>query len=350
MRRRHLLLGSAATTIAAAAGGLALTGRRAPAQEATLNLYSARHYDSDRLLYDLFTRESGIRVRLIEGDADQLIERIRSEGANSPADVLITVDAARLWRAKQAGILAPVRSGVLEARVPEAFRDPEAEWFAVAMRARVVMYDKSRGRPEGLSRYEDLARPRWADTICVRSSSHPYNVSLMASIMAGGTGVAAAEAWARGVVANMARPPQGGDVPQIRAVAAGQCRFAIANTYYLARMAASSDPAERAVADKVGVIFPNQGDRGAHVNISGAGMVRTAPHKQAAQRFLEFLVSDEAQRRFAGASFEYPIVESVPPHPALAALGRFRADSLNAALYGQNSAEALRLMQRAGWR
>jgi iron(III) transport system substrate-binding protein len=342
MLRRSLLL---------LAPALALTlpaARPAEAQERVLNVYSSRHYDTDRELYDGFTRATGIRIRLIEGDADQLIERIRTEGANSPADVLITVDAARLHRAQAAGILQPVRSAALEARIPAHLRDPDGHWFGLSKRARVIMFDRQ-NPPQGLTRYEDLADPRFRGQLCVRSSSHPYNLSLMGSILAA-NGDQAAEAWARGVVANFARPPQGGDTPQFQAIPAGQCRIAIANTYYLARFGASQNPAERALYERIGVIFPNQADRGTHVNVSGAGVVRTAPNREAAVAFLEYLASDTAQRLFANGNFEYPVVQSVPPHPALAAFGEFREDALNAARYGAASAQALQIMQRAGWR
>jgi iron(III) transport system substrate-binding protein len=344
MLRRHLL----AIPAGIAAGTLA---RPAFAQERTLALYSSRHYDTDRALYDGFTAETGMRIRLIEGDADQLIARIQSEGANTPADVLITVDGARLARAVAAGILAPTRSAVLEGRVPASLRDPDGQWYGVSRRARVVMFDKQRGRPAGLDRYEDLAKPEFRGQILVRAAAHPYNTSLMASIMVA-NGEEAAEGWARGVAANMARPPQGGDTPQFQAVAAGQGGLAIANTYYLARFGASSNAAEKALYDRIGVIFPNQGagDRGAHVNVSGAGVVSRSSNKEMALKFIEYLTGPRAQEMFANGNFEYPVVADVPPHPALAALGTFRADQLNAQRYGALAPQALQIMQRAGWR
>ncbi len=319
------------------------------AQERVLNVYSSRHYDTDRALYDGFLTATGNRVRLIEGDADQLVARIQAEGANSPADVLITVDAARLHRAMEAGILAPMRSQVLEARVPESLREPEGHWFAVSRRARVVMFDKQRGLPAGLTRYEDLAKAEFRGQILVRAAAHPYNTSLMGSIIAA-NGPEVSEAWARGVVANMARPPQGGDTPQFQAVAAGQGSLAIANTYYLARLGASANPAEKAVYDRLGVLFPNQADRGTHVNVSGAGVVRTGRNKEVALAFIEYLSGPQAQELFANGNFEYPVVADVAPHPALAALGTFLADALNAQVYGAMAPQALQIMQRAGWR
>jgi iron(III) transport system substrate-binding protein len=344
MLRRHLL----AIPAGLAAGALC---RPALAQERTLALYSSRHYDTDRALYDGFTAETGMRIRLIEGDADQLIARIQSEGANTPADVLITVDGARLARAVAAGILAPTRSAVLEGRVPASLRDPDGQWYGVSRRARVVMFDKQRGRPAGLDRYEDLAKPEFRGQILVRAAAHPYNTSLMASIMVA-NGEEAAEGWARGVAANMARPPQGGDTPQFQAVAAGQGGLAIANTYYLARFGASANPAEKALYERIGVIFPNQaaGDRGAHVNVSGAGVVARSGNKEMALKFIEYLTGPRAQEMFANGNFEYPVVADVAPHPALAALGTFRADQLNAQRYGALAPQALQIMQRAGWR
>jgi iron(III) transport system substrate-binding protein len=334
------------------AAGLALffaAGATAGAEE--VHLYSSRHYDSDRALYEAFTKETGIRVRLIEGDADQLIERIRNEGANSPADVFITVDAARLARAAGAGILQPFRSPAVEGRIPAGLRDSGGMWFAISQRARVIMYDKQRGVPQGLARYEDLADPRFRGQICIRSANHPYNISLAASILAA-DGPARTEEWARGLVANMARPPQGGDRDQFRAIPAGQCGLAIANTYYLAGIGASERAEDKALFARIGVIFPNQaeGDRGTHVNISGAGLVRTAPNREAAGRFLDYLTSDKAQQMLALGNMEYPAVPDAPLHPALAAMGQFRAEPVDAARTEAHAGPALQIMQRAGWR
>jgi len=349
---RRSVTGLSLLAAVAAAPALAQQQQQQQQQQGgELNLYSSRHYDTDRTLYDTFTRETGIRVRLIEGDADQLIERIRSEGANSPADVLITVDAARLARAKEAGILRPVRSQVLETRVPASLRDPEGTWFGVSKRARVVMYDKQKGPPAGLARWEDLADPRFRGQVCTRSSGHPYTISLAASILAA-NGPETTERWARGVVENMARPPQGGDRDQFRAIPAGQCQIAVSNTYYLGQMAVSQRPDDRAVAERIGVLFPNAapGDRGAHVNVSGAGVVATAPNRDAAVRFVEYLTGARAQEIFAVGNMEYPVVEDAPVHPALAAFGSFREDRLNAAEYAKLGPQALQIMQRAGWR
>ena len=356
--RRRALLPVLAALILAPLGQQALA--QAPAQGTSqgtaqargeVAVYSARHYDTDRRLYDAFTRETGIRVRLIEGDADQLIERIRTEGANSPADVLITVDAARLARAKEAGVTQPHRSAAVDGRVPAGLRDADGHWFAVSQRARVIMYDRQAGLPEGLTRYEDLADPRFRGQICVRAANHPYNVSLAASILAA-DGAEATEGWARGVAQNLARPPQGGDRDQFRAIPPGQCRLAISNTYYLAAFGASENPADRELFRRIGVIFPNQGagDRGAHVNVSGAALVRTAPNRDTAVRFLEYLTTREAQEILALGNMEYPVATGVPLHPALIEMGTFRAEAIQGDRLAANSAEALRIMQRAGWR
>ncbi|HWX48709.1 MAG TPA: extracellular solute-binding protein [Roseomonas sp.] len=343
MLRRTLL--AALPALALAAPGLAR------AQEAgDINLYSARHYDTDRALYEAFTKETGIRVRLIEGQADQLIERIRNEGVNSPADVFLTVDAARLARAAQAGILAPHGSKVIEERVPAGLRDPAGLWFAVTQRARLIMYDREKGRPEGLARYEDLADPRFKGMVCARSGAHPYNTSLAASILAA-DGPEKLEQWARGVVANFARPPQGGDRDQFRAIPSGQCGIVIANSYYLGQFGRSEKPEDQALFKRIGVIFPNQGegDRGTHVNISGAGLASHAPNRANAVRFLEFMTTPKAQEMFALGNMEYPVVADAPLHPALKAMGTFRAEPVNAAGNLDRTPEALQIMQRAGW-
>ncbi|WP_237213747.1 extracellular solute-binding protein [Falsiroseomonas oryziterrae] len=346
MLRRFLLPGLAALALAL---GLALA--QAQPNRGEIAVYSARHYDTDRRLYDAFTRETGIRIRLIEGDADQLIERIRNEGANSPADVLITVDAARLARAKEAGVTQPHGSAAVQSRIPAGLQDPQGHWFAVSQRARVIMFDRQAGPPAGLARYEDLADPRFRGQICVRAANHPYNVSLGASILAA-DGPAATEAWARGVAQNLARPPQGGDRDQFRAIPPGQCRIAISNTYYLAAFGASENAADRELFNRIGVIFPNQGagDRGAHVNVSGAALVRTAPNRENALRFLDYLTTPQAQEILALGNMEYPVVEGVALHPALAAMGSFRAEPINGDRLAANAAEALRILQRAGWR
>ncbi|NJO40565.1 MAG: Fe(3+) ABC transporter substrate-binding protein [Cyanobacteria bacterium CRU_2_1] len=314
----------------------------------SVNLYSARHYDTDNALYQSFTEATGYQVNLIEAEADPLIERIKSEGANSPADVLMTVDAGRLWRAEQDGLFEPVNSSVLQEAIPENLRHPQGLWFGLTKRARVIMYDKTKVNPSELSTYENLADPQWRGQILVRSSTNIYNQSLVGSILEA-NGAEATEEWARGMVANFARPPEGNDTAQIKACAAGVGSLAIANTYYLVRLANSDDPAEREAAENIGVFFPNQRDRGTHVNISGAGVLKTAPNKEAALRFLEHLVSAESQQVFAQGSNEYPVLQGVPLDPVLESFGEFREDPLNASIFGRNNEEALRLTDRAGW-
>jgi iron(III) transport system substrate-binding protein len=338
-----------------AATGLAATGAAlfapalARAQDRSIAVYSARHYDSDRTLFETFTRESGIRVRVIEANADQLIERIRAEGANSPADVLITVDAGRLVAAQNAGLLQPARSARLDAVIPAHLRDTDGHWFAFSARARVVMYDKARGLPAGLARYEDLSKPDFRGMISVRTSSNIYNVVWTASMLAA-NGEAATEEWARGMAANLSRPPQGGDTDQIRAVAAGQGRLAISNTYYLGNLARSARAEDREIAGRMGVLFPNQADRGTHVNVSGAGVARGAPNREGAVAFLDYLASPTAQAIFADGNNEYPVVADAQPNAFLRGLGDFKQDLVNAGAVAARSADALRLMQRANWR
>ncbi len=328
---------------------LPLLATPALAQERVVNIYSSRHYDSDRDLWEGFSRSSGIRVRVIEAQVDQLIERIRAEGANSPADVLVTVDIGRLARAKELGLLQPFASNTLRSRIPAHLRDEENHWFGFTMRARVVMFDRAQGLPAGLARYEDLARPEFRGQVLTRSSGNIYSIGWTASMLAA-NGVEATEGWARGIAANLARPPAGGDTDQIRAMGAGQGRFAISNTYYLGLLHRSQRAEDRALAERMGVLFPNQADRGTHVNVSGAGIIRTAPNREAAQAFLEHLSGPAAQAVFAEGNMEYPVVADATVHPFLRSLGEFRQDPISATTLSANMAEALRLMQRAGWR
>ncbi len=321
----------------------------APDEEQVVNIYSSRHYDTDLALYEDFTAATGITVNRIEAGADELIARIESEGEFSPADMLITVDAGRLWRAEQAGIFEAIDSEVLDSRIPDYLRHPDGLWFGLSTRARVIIYNKEAGRPDGLASYQDLANPAHAGSVCIRSSSNIYNISLMASLVSR-YGSEASEDWARGVVANFAREPQSNDTGQIRAVASGECKVGVANTYYIARLIASDDPEDNAVANSIGVIFPNQDSTGAHVNISGAGIVRTAPNRDNAIRFLEYLTSDAAQQYFANGNHEYPVVAGVDGSDALQSLGEFTPDSLNAGELGIHQAEAVRVYDRAGWK
>ncbi|MGH6919439.1 MAG: Fe(3+) ABC transporter substrate-binding protein [Geminicoccaceae bacterium] len=319
------------------------------AAEGEVNIYSARHYDTDQAMFDDFTAATGIEVNLIEGEADQLIERIKAEGQNSPADVLITVDAGRLHRAEAAGVLAPVESEVLDAKVPEHLRQPDGLWFGLSKRLRGIVYAKDRVDPAEITSYEDLADPAWRGRVCIRSSTNVYNQSLVGAMIET-QGVEATEAWAKGLVDNLARAPQGGDTDQIMAVAAGECDVAVVNHYYLVRLMKSDQADERDVAAAVDILFPNQDGRGAHANISGAGVVATAPNRDNAIAFLEYLTTDQAQAYFALGNNEFPVVEGVKMEPILEQWGDVKTDQINAASYGENSAEAVKLMDRTGWK
>ncbi len=318
------------------------------AQASELNLYSARHYQTDEALYANFTKQTGIKINRIEGKEDELLERIRNEGSNSPADIFLTVDAARLAKAHELGLFAPVASKTLETRIPAHLRTED--WFSFSTRARVIVYNKASVKAEDVQNYEDLANPKLKGKFCSRSGSHPYNLSLMASVIAN-QGEAKAEEWAKGMVANFARAPKGGDTDQIKAVAAGECGVAVSNTYYVARLLRSTKPEEQKAMEKVGIIWPNQKTTGTHINVSGGGMLKTAPNKAAAVQFLEYLASDEAQRYFADGNNEWPAVDSVKvANPALDALGKFKADKLPVKNLAMYQAKAQIIYDRAGFK
>ena len=322
----------------------------AHAQDKVLNLYSSRHYQTDEALYSGFTKATGIKVNRIEAGEDALIERIRNEGERSPADVMVTVDAGRLWRAEQLGLFQPVKSAVLEERIPLSFREPGGLWFGFSLRARLIAYNKAKVKAGELTSYEDLTDPKWKGRVCMRSSSNIYNLSLMGALI-DHLGEAKAEAWARSVRNNFAREPKGGDTDQLKSVAAGECDVTISNQYYYARLARSQKAEERAVAEKVAVVFPNQSSWGTHVNVSGAGVMKNAPHREAAIRFLEYLASDEAQRYFADGNNEWPVVPGVQVvNPVLSAFGAFKVDPLNVAVLGRNQPSAQKLYDRVAWK
>jgi iron(III) transport system substrate-binding protein len=336
--------------VAAAAVALIPAASAAAADEPVLNLYSARHYQTDEALYDNFTKSTGIRINRIEAGDEQLLERLRSEGANSPADVLLIVDAARLAQAKGMGLFQPVKSRVLDERIPAALRDPDGDWFGFSYRARIIVYNKATVNPADVATYELLADPRNKGKVCARSGSHPYNLSLTSSMIAA-LGDAKAEAWARGLVDNMARKPQGGDTDQIKAVASGECGVALSNTYYYARLVRSTKPEEREIVARTGVVWPDQAGRGTHVNVSGGGVLRYAPHRENAIRFLEYLASDSAQVYFADGNNEWPAVKGVGVrNAALEQMGTFKADPLPIATLGRNAASAQKIVDRAGWK
>ncbi|MEM6451049.1 MAG: Fe(3+) ABC transporter substrate-binding protein [Cyanobacteria bacterium P01_D01_bin.105] len=345
-RRSLLAYGGAATATFAATQ--VFRPRYAQAQTGEVNLYSSRHYNTDDALYEKFTELTGIRVNLLEGKADELLERIKNEGANSPADVFMTVDAGRLWRAEQAGVFAPITSTEIDSNIPESLRHPDGLWFGFSKRARVLMYNKDMISPSELSTYEALAESEFRGKILTRSSSNIYSQSLTASMIAA-HGLRDAEDWAKGLVSNFARTPEGNDRAQIEAAAAGLGGVAIANTYYLPRYAKDEDPAKQAIFDQMAVFFPNQEDRGTHVNISGAGVVTSAPNPGAAKLFLEYLSGKEAQAFFAQGNNEYPADDSAALDPVVASFGKFKSDEVNVVAYGENQAAAVRLMDRVGW-
>jgi len=318
------------------------------AQEQVLNLYSARHYQTDEALYADFTKQTGIKINRIEGKEDELLERIRNEGANSPADILLTVDASRLAKAREMGLFAPLKSKALESRIPAHLRT--AEWASFSTRARVIVYNKARIKAADVQNYADLADPKLKGKVCSRSGSHPYNLSLLASVIAH-EGEAKAEQLARGMVANFARNPKGGDTDQIRAVAAGECGVAISNSYYVARLMRSTKPEDQKVIENIGIVWPNQATTGTHINVSGGGMLKHAPNKDAAIKFLEYLASDSAQRYFADGNNEWPVVASVKvANPALAKLGDFKADKLPVNSLAMYQTKAQMIFDRAGFK
>ena len=316
--------------------------------QAQINIYSHRHYDSDKILFKKFTDQTGIKINVIKGSADQLIERLISEGGNSPADILFTVDAGRLHRAKVAGILQPIESKILSENIPPSMRDEDDYWFGLTVRARVLVYSKERVTPDQLSTYEDLANRKWRGKIAVRSSSNIYNQSLMASIIAS-NGSRKALTWAKSIRKNMARAPRGSDRDQARAVAAGLADVAIMNTYYLGILANSPDAKDREVFKKVSVFFPNQNDRGTHINISGAGITKSSKNKKDAIKFLEFLSDSDSQKTFGSVNYEYPIKIEANQSELLNSWGPFKYDKLNLSVLGANNAEAVKLFDKAGW-
>jgi iron(III) transport system substrate-binding protein len=340
----------AAAALAVLAAGCGGGGAPGDSESAgVVNVYSHRHYDTDRELFRRFTAETGIAVQVVTASADELITRLRNEGSASPADVLITVDAGRLERAATEGLLQAVRSDALEAAVPAHLRDPEGLWYGLTQRARVLVYHRDRVDPSTLNGYASLTEPRWRGRIATRSSSNVYNQSLLAALIER-DGPEAAERWARGVAENMIRPPRGGDTDQLKMVAAGAADIALVNTYYLARLAESGDGEDRRAAERLAVFFPDQDGAGTHINVSGAGVTASSRNKENAIRLLEFLTSPEAQYLFAEANQEYPVSPAVEWSPALKAWGEFRTDFMDLRRLGELNGEAVRMFDRVGWR
>jgi iron(III) transport system substrate-binding protein len=320
------------------------------AQEKVLNLYSARHYQTDEALYSNFTKATGIKINRIEAGDEALLERLTNEGANSPADVVLLVDAARLAKAQQAGLFQPVQSAELNAKIPAHLRAPDGSWYAFSTRARLIVYNKQAVKAEDVDTYEELADPKNKGKVCTRSGAHPYQLSLAASLIEH-LGEAKAEEWAKGVVANMARAPRGGDTDQIMAVASGECGVALSNSYYVARLMRSAKPEDKEAIAKVGVVWPNQANRGTHINISGGALAKSAKNRDNAVKFLEYLASDEAQGYLANGNNEWPVVKTAAiKNPALEKLGTFKADTLPVSALLKNAAAAQKMMDRAGYK
>jgi iron(III) transport system substrate-binding protein len=343
------------STLRSTCAALALTAATAAsAQQPTLNLYSARHYQTDEALYDNFTKATGIKLNRIDADDAGILARLKTEGAASPADVILLVDAARLWRAEVEGLFQPVKSKVLDSRIPVSLRGKDdgqgAQWYGFSTRARVVVYDKAKVQRGDVDTYQKLADPKNKGKLCTRSGSHPYNLSLFGSMIEH-LGPQKTEAWLGGLVANMAREPKGGDTDQIRAVASGECGIALSNSYYVARLLRSDKPEDKAVMEKVGVIFPNQADFGTHVNIAGAGVARNSKNKDAAVRFLEYLASDSAQAYFAEGNNEWPAVASVKlNNPALRTMGDFKSETVPVSAVGVNQVKVQQMLDRVGYK
>ena len=319
-----------------------------------LNLYSARHYQTDEALYANFTKQTGIKINRIEADDNVIIERLKSEGKNSPADVILLVDAARLWRAEIDGLFQPVKSKTLEQRIPKNFRSNDtgegSQWFGFSSRARAIVYNKATIKANQVDSYEKLADPINKGKVCTRSGSHPYMLSLIGA-MYERVGEAKTEAWARGMVTNVARAPKGGDTDQIRAVASGECGVALTNSYYFARLMRSDKPADQEVVSKVGYIWPNQATSGTHMNVSGGGVAKNAPNKSAAIQFLEYLASDQAQQYFADGNNEWPTVKTVKTNNvALKKLGDFKMEDVSIGAIGKNQIYAQKILDKVSYK
>jgi iron(III) transport system substrate-binding protein len=329
--------------------GLILFSCGPGSDQEVVNVYTHRHYEADQKLFDMFTEATGIKVNVVSATADELIQKLELEGVNSPADVLITVDAGRLHRAESKNLLQQVNSEILNKNIPSKFRDPQGYWFGLTYRARVLVYNKENVNPESLSTYEALLEPEWKGKVLTRSSENIYNQSLLASIIAH-KGKEGAEQWAAGLLANMARDPKGSDRDQIKAVASGEGDVAIVNTYYLGIMLNDANEEERKAGEKVAIFFPNQNDRGTHINISGAGVTKYAPNKENAIKLIEFLSQTEAQNFLASINFEYPVNPNADFSDLLKQWGEFKADDINLSVLGDNNADAVVIFDKVGWK
>lgn len=317
--------------------------------EDVVNVYTHRHYKADDELFAQFTKETGIKVNIVNASADELIQRLETEGKDSEADILITVDAGRLYRAQQRDLLQPISTETLLANIGPEFREPNGYWYGMTYRARIIAYAKDRVNPEDIKSYEDLADPKWKGKILIRSSENIYNQSLLASIIMA-DGEEKANEWAKGVVANMARTPKGSDRDQVKAVASGEGDIAVVNTYYIGLMLNDENEEERKAGETVGIIFPNQADRGTHINVSGIAVTKYAPHKENAIKLIEFLSGEPAQKVLANMNYEYPINPKVSKASILETWGDFKADNLELSLLGKHNSDAVKIFDQAGWK
>ena len=320
-------------------------------QSEEVNIYTSRHYDADDFLYEKFTQKTGIQVNIISGKGSALIERLKAEGTNSPGDVFFTVDAGNLANFQKQGFLQSIQSEIIKKSVPAELRGENDEWVAVAKRARVIFYNPELVGEDEIKdiNYEDLANNAWKDRVVIRSSSNMYNQSLVSSLISN-LGIDQTEKWAKDLVANFARKPQGNDRSQIMAVANKEASIAIANTYYIGIMLSGKGGEEQLkAAQKVKIAFPNQTNRGAHINISGGGVLKHSPNRENAEKFLEFLLSEEAQVHIVNNTFEYPVLETVKPHPLIESFGNFKMDKTSVADFGKYNPEAVKLMDRVNW-
>lgn len=337
------------------AAALALSPATAAlAQDQVLNLYSARHYQTDEALYANFTKATGIKINRVDTDDAGLLARLKTEGTASPADVVLLVDAARLWQAEAAGLFLPVKSTVLDERIPATLRATSTAagtaWFGLSTRARMVVYNKQSVKAADVQTYQDLGDVKNKGRLCTRSGSHPYNLSLFGSLHEH-LGAERTETLLKGMVANMVREPKGGDTDQIKAVASGECAVALTNSYYLARMMRSSKPEDREAVEKIGFVFPNQQSWGTHVNIAGGAVARHTKNRDAAVKFLEYLSSAEAQNYFANGNNEWPAVPGLRPgNPALEAMGSFKTETIPIAVAGSNFPKIQQMLDRVGYK
>lgn len=349
MKRKRLL--SMITVCALSIGLFAGCASNESSKEegGVLNLYTSRHYESDNALYEEFTKETGIKINVVEGKPDELLERLEREGKDSEADLLITADAGRLEAAKNKGLLQPVDSKILGGNIPENLRDVDNEWFGLAVRARVFVYDKTRTNPEVFSTYEDLTSDKWKGKVLTRSSTNIYNQSLVASFIAL-HGEEKAEEWARGIVKNFARDPKGSDRDQAKAVVAGEGDVAIMNTYYVGTLLNSTDAEEAKVGERVGVFFPNQDTTGTHINVSAIGLTKHSKNKENAIKFMEFLSGEKAQKQFAETNYEYPANPKVEESELLKSWGEFKVQDINLSKLGEYNSKAVEIMNKVGWK